>query len=154
MAISSQSIQIVKSTVPLLRSHGLEITTKMYELLFKAHPELRQMFDGPSGQNQRLASVILAYAANIDNLDILQGAIEKIVRTHVGSNVRPEHYPMVATALITAMKEVLGEEVVNQQVVDAWTEAYFFLADILQNEESKLYLHQKPAVVDVVSTER
>lgn len=144
MSVSEQSIQIVKSTVSALRSHGVEITSRMYDLLFQAHPELSQLFPDKEAQSKRLASAILAYAANIDNLDVLQDAVEKIARTHVGSQVRPEHYPAVATALIAAMKDVLGEEVINPAVVEAWSEAYFFLADILQKKESELYLQQMP----------
>lgn len=143
MSVSAETIQIVKSTVPLLHARGLDITTRMYELLFEQNPEVANMFPEKIEQRQRLATAIVAYAANIDNLDALSGAVEGMAQTHVGASVQPEHYPLVATALIQAMTEVLGEEVVTDAVVAAWSEAYFFLADILMAREAELYHEQE-----------
>ncbi len=36
--LSEKTIEIVKSTVPLLQEKGVEITTRFYEILFSEHP--------------------------------------------------------------------------------------------------------------------
>jgi nitric oxide dioxygenase len=57
---------------------------------------------------------------------------------HVETNVRPEHYPAVANALLPAIKDVLGDAV-DETVLTAWGEAYWFLADVLMAREATLY---------------
>ena len=101
-SLSLETITIIKSTAPALRQHGLAITTRMYERLF-VDPDIKAMFDQAaqkSGeQPKRLAAAILAFAENADNLNALVPAVERMAARHVATNVKPEHYPAVATAL-------------------------------------------------------
>ena len=137
--LSDKTKTIVKSTLPLLREKGENITTHMYELLFAKHPEAKQLFSqAPKGQPRVLASAIISYCNNIDNLVAMEGAVEMIARRHVFSGVKPEHYPFVGEALLQAMQEVLGEQATSE-VMTAWEEAYTFLADVLIKRESELY---------------
>jgi nitric oxide dioxygenase len=57
---------------------------------------------------------------------------------HVKTNVLPEHYPMVGGSILKAIEHVLGDAA-TEQVLEAWGEAYFFLADILIAREKELY---------------
>ncbi len=69
--LSQKTIDIVKSTVPALKEHGLEITTTFYKTMFENNPEVKGMFNmdnQKSGlQPKALAMTILAAAQNIDN---------------------------------------------------------------------------------------
>ncbi len=130
---------IIKATAPVLKEHGETITTTMYKFLFEAHPEAQELFkNADKEQYKKLANAVYAYAANIDNLGALGKGIETMAQAHVRSNVQPMHYPWVAEALIKAIKEVLGDAATDE-VIQAWTEAYFFLADVLINKEAELY---------------
>lgn len=139
--LSEQTIAIVKSTAPILQVHGVEITTRMYERLF-VDPEIKALFDmaaQESGeQPKRLAAAILAFAHNADKLEALKPAIERIAARHVATHIKPEHYPAVANALLPAIKDVLGDAV-DDTVLNAWGEAYWFLADVLKARETMLY---------------
>ncbi|MBA4012034.1 MAG: hypothetical protein C0481_09240 [Phenylobacterium sp.] len=139
---SAQAMAIVKSTAPALQKHGLAITTAMYARLFE-NPEIEAMFDRAaqvSGeQPRRLAGAILAYAKNIDKLENLGPAVQTMVARHVDTGVKPEHYPHVAAALLPAIREVLGAEVATDEVLSAWGEAYWMLADILIAAEAQAY---------------
>lgn len=140
-SLSPETIAIVKSTAPALQQHGVAITTRMYERLF-ADPDIKELFDQAAQESgeqpKRLAAAILAYAKNIDNLGALNAAVERMVARHVETGVRPEHYPAVAKALLPAIKDVLGDAV-NDEVLDAWGQAFWFLADILMSQEARLY---------------
>jgi hemoglobin-like flavoprotein len=140
--LSPETIAVVKSTVPVMQQHGVAITTRMYERLF-ADPEMKALFDDAaqkSGeQPKRLAAAILAFASNVDNLDVLAPAIERIATRHVATHIRPEHYPAVANALLPAIKDVLGTAA-DERVLNAWGEAYWFLADVLKGRENSLYV--------------
>jgi nitric oxide dioxygenase len=139
--LSPETIAIIKSTAPALRQYGVAITTRMYERLF-VDPDIKALFDDAaqkSGeQPKRLAGAILAFAENADRLELLIPAIERMTARHVETKVRPEHYPAVANALLPAIKDVLGDAV-DDAVLGAWGEAYWFLADVLINREATLY---------------
>ena len=49
----------------------------------------------------------------------------------------PEHYPIVGTCLLKAIKKVLGDAA-TPEIMDAWAAAYFFLADIFIDAENKI----------------
>ncbi|KAK0363119.1 hypothetical protein LTR94_015980 [Friedmanniomyces endolithicus] len=135
-------MEIVKATAPALEKHGVEITTAMYARLLQ-DPEIAAMFDRAAQESgeqpRRLAGAILAYARNIDKLQNLGSAVQRMVARHVETGVRPEHYPHVAAALLPAIREVLGAEVATDDVLAAWGEAYWMLADILIAAETQAY---------------
>lgn len=139
--LSPETIAIIKSTAPVIQEHGVAITTRMYERLF-VDPEIKALFDEAahkSGeQPRRLAAAILAFAKNVDHLEAIQGAVDKICARHVATHVKAEHYPAVANALLPAIKDVLGDAATDE-ILSAWGEAYWFLADIMINREKTLY---------------
>lgn len=139
MALSQKTIEIVKATAAPVAANSEAITTRMYEILFENHPETKALFDDADGdQHKKLASAVSAYAANIDNLGVLTKAVEKMATTHVKVGVKPVHYPMVGVSLLSAVKDILGDAATDE-VIEAWKEAYFFLADILIAREKELY---------------
>ncbi len=139
MSLSETTVKTVKATAGAVAENAEAITTRMYEILFKDFPETEVLFkNATSDQHKKLAGAVSAYAANIDNLAALSKAVEKMAVTHVKVNVKPEHYPMVGVSLLKAIADVLGEAA-SPEVIDAWKEAYFFLADILIAREKELY---------------
>lgn len=139
--LAPETVALIKATAPALREHGLAITQRMYERLF-VNEEIKGLFDlaaQESGeQPKRLAAAILAYAENIDKLENLTAPVQRMVRRHVETGVRAEHYPYVAEALLPAIRDVLGEAATDE-ILDAWGQAYWFLADILIGQEAALY---------------
>ena len=140
--LNQNTIDIVKSTAPILQQHGETLTRHFYQRMFSHNPEVGPFFNPANqaeGTQQRaLAGAICAYAANIDNLEVLGGAVELIANKHASLMVKPEHYPIVGENLLASIKEVLGDGATDQ-VIDAWAEAYGFLTDILVGREQQLY---------------
>jgi hemoglobin-like flavoprotein len=145
--LSPETIAIVKATAPALREHGLAITQRMYERMF-VNEEVKAMFDmaaQESGeQPKRLAAAILAYAENVDKLQNLTAPVLRMAARHVEVGVKPEHYPIVADNLLPAIRDVLGDAATDE-VLDAWGQAYWFLADILIAKEAGIYAQQEAA---------
>lgn len=139
--LSADTIATIKATAPALREHGVAITTRMYQRLF-VNEEVKEMFDQAAQESgeqpKRLAAAILAYAENVDRLDALTAPVLRIARRHVEVGVKPEHYPLVAEALLPAIRDVLGEAA-SDEVLDAWGKAYGVLADILIDKEAAMY---------------
>lgn len=145
---SAQAMEIVKATAPALEQHGVAITTAMYARLFE-NADVAEMFDRAAQESgeqpQRLAAAILAYAKNIDKLGNLGPAVQRMVTRHVDTGVKAEHYPLVAEALLPAIREVLGADVATDEVLRAWGEAYWMLADILIAAEAQAYADAEAA---------
>jgi len=140
--LSAASRPYIDASVPVLREHGLAITTTFYRALFDSHPELHNVFNAGNqasgAQQQSLASAVFAYAANIDNAAALAPVITRIVHKHVSLGVTAAHYPIVGAHLLGAIKEVLGDAA-TPELLAAWAEAYGLLAQALIDEEAKLY---------------
>ena len=141
-ALSERTIALVKATVPALEAHGLDIVHEMYSRMFQ-NPDIRDLFNqshhGDTGSQPRaLTGAILAYANSIDNLGALAAAVERIAQKHVGLQILPEHYPHVGAALLGAIAHVLGDAA-TEEIMTAWGEAYWFLANILITREAALY---------------
>ncbi len=138
--LSEKTIEIVKSTVPLLQEKGVEITTRFYEILFSEHPELLNIFNHTNQkkgrQQQALANAVYAAATYIDNLEVIIPVVKQIGHKHRSLGIKAEHYPIVGTCLLRAIKEVAGAP---DEVLNAWGEAYGVIADAFISIEAEMY---------------
>lgn len=143
--LDQNTIDIIKSTVPVLKEHGLAITTHFYKRMFENNPEVQPFFNmdkqASGEQPKALAMTVLAAAQNIDNLSALLPAVQKIGQRHVEVGIRPEHYPIVGSNLLLAIKEVLGD-VATDEVITAWGKAYNVIADVFISVEDEIYKKQ------------
>ena len=134
---------IVKATVPLLETGGEALTTHFYKTMLAEYPEVRPLFNQAHQQSgaqpRALAHSVLMYAKHIDKLEGLGDLPAQIINKHVALQVQAEHYPIVGTCLLRAIREVLGAEIATDAVIDAWAAAYGQLADILIGAEKQAY---------------
>ena len=140
--ISAASRPYIDASVPVLRAHGLAITTTFYQNVFAELPVLTNLFNmgnqANGAQQQSLASAVFAYAANIGNPDALGPVVNRIVHKHVSVGIRAEHYPIVGRHLLGAIAETLGEAA-TPELLAAWDEAYNSLASLFIEAEKRLY---------------
>ncbi|WP_443744513.1 NO-inducible flavohemoprotein [Sutterella sp.] len=146
--LTPAQIELIKATVPVLQAHGVDLTKHFYKRMLTGNPELRHVFNHAhqvhGAQQQALAAAVLAYAANIDHLERLGGAVRQIAERHCSLGIRPEQYAIVGRHLLASIKEVLGEAA-TPELVDAWAVAYKQLADILIAAEQSIYNEQTTA---------
>lgn len=142
MALTAEQVSIVKSTAPVLKQHGEEITTLFYRNLLGAHPELRNVFslrNQQTGAQQRaLADSVIAYATYIDDLGKVLPVVEHIAHKHAALFIRPEQYDVVGEHLMGAIGAVLGPALTDE-VKAAWVAAYGQLAGVFIKREDALY---------------
>ncbi len=140
--LSQKTIDIVKSTVPVLEKHGVDITKHFYKRMFTNHPELKNVFNQSNQregrQPQALAASVYAAAANIDNLESILPVVHLIAHKHRALGILPEHYPIVGENLLAAIKEVLGDAATDE-IIEAWADAYGVIADVFIQVEEELY---------------
>ncbi|MFP7296479.1 NO-inducible flavohemoprotein [Neobacillus niacini] len=140
--LSQKTIEIIKSTVPVLEQHGETITTRFYQLMFGNHPELLNIFNHANqkqGRQQRaLAGTVYAAAQYIDNLEAILPVVKQIAHKHRSLGIKPEHYPIVGKHLLLAIKDVLGDAATDE-IINAWGEAYGVIADVFISVEAEMY---------------
>ncbi|EOD8190070.1 Flavohemoprotein (Hemoglobin-like protein) (Flavohemoglobin) (Nitric oxide dioxygenase) [Staphylococcus aureus] len=140
--LTEQEKDIIKQTVPLLKEKGTEITSIFYPKMFKAHPELLNMFNQTNQkrgmQSSALAQAVMAAAVNIDNLSVIKPVIMPVAYKHCALQVYAEHYPIVGGNLLKAIQDVTGLEE-HDPVIQAWAKAYGVIADVFIQIEKEIY---------------
>lgn len=140
--LSKKTMDIVKSTAPVLAQHGKTITSVFYRNMFAAHPELLNIFNHANQargrQQAALANTVYAAAEHIHDLSVILPAVKVIAHKHRALGVRAEHYPIVGEHLLGAIKEVLGDAATDD-ILKSWEEAYGVIADVFINMEAEMY---------------
>ncbi len=136
--------------MPLLQSGGEALTTHFYRMMLSEYPEVRPLFNrahqASGDQPRALANGVLMYAKHIDHLGELSPLVSQIVNKHVSLQILPEHYPIVGSCLLRAIREVLGAEVATDEIIDAWRAAYGQLASLLIAAEEAAYAANERAL--------
>lgn len=142
MPLTEEQKQILKSTAPIFKQNGKEITSILYKHMFTNHPELWNIFNRTNQKNGTqplaLANTIYLVIEHIDNLEILSPQLLLIAHKHRASMVLAEHYPIVGKYLLVAIDEFLGG-MGDASILNAWSAAYNILARMLIDIEKKLY---------------
>ncbi|KAI0019848.1 flavohemo protein [Xylariomycetidae sp. FL0641] len=140
--LTPSQIATVKATAPVLKEHGVAITTLFYNNLLAAHPDLNDIFNATGqvtgAQPRALAAAVFAYASYVDNLPALSAAVERIAHKHASLGVHADQYPIVGKYLLEAVAAVLGPAC-TPEIAAAWTAAYGALADVFVQREAKIY---------------
>ncbi|MCF7483656.1 NO-inducible flavohemoprotein [Vibrio sp. J1-1] len=138
--LSNQTIEIVKATAPLIAETGPKLTAHFYDRMFTQNPELKDIFNMSNQRNgdqrEALFNAICAYAANIENLPALLGAVEKIAHKHTSFLITADQYQIVGQHLLATIDELFNP---GQEVLDAWAEAYGVLANVFIQREEQIY---------------
>jgi methyl-accepting chemotaxis protein len=109
-------IDALETSFDLLAPRGEELVETFYARLFERAPAVRPLF-GSDLRRQRamLLQALVMVRRSLRDLAALVPVLHRLGARHVAYGARPEHYPVVAEALIAAMAELAG---------DAWSDRY------------------------------
>lgn len=143
--LSQSSAAVVTATLPAVQAHGEAITSRFYQRMFEAHPELLNIFNkghqATGAQPAALAASVVAYAEHLVNGgDETQWELilSRIAHKHASLGITATQYTIVGRHLLAAVGEVLGAAV-TAEVAAAWDEVYWLLACELIAREARLY---------------
>lgn len=155
--ISRPALTSVKGTLPVIGSAIGDITPIFYDRMFTARPDLlADLFNrgnqAQGEQQKALAGAIAAYASLLVSEDApnIDAMMSRIANKHASLGITEDQYPIVYEHLFAAIGEVLGEAA-TPEVVDAWTEVYWDMANTLIAAERTLYAHHDVDPGDVWS---
>ncbi|UNS99769.1 FAD-binding oxidoreductase [Streptomyces tubbatahanensis] len=158
--LSQKSAEIVRATLPAVAEAIDEVSGLFYRRMFAAHPELgTHLFNrgnqASGTQRQALAGSIAAYATALvtPQGQLPEGMLTRIAHKHASLGIAPQSYEIVHTHLFAALGEVLGDAATDE-VVTAWDEVYWLMADTLREAERGLYARAGVAAGEVGATWR
>lgn len=105
-----------------------------YDRLFEVAPQVRVMFpDDLTEQRKKLMATLAIVVNGLSNLPAILPAASALAKRHVGYGAKPEHYPVVGSALLWTLEKGLGDAWTDD-VAQAWTAAYGTLSGYMISE--------------------
>lgn len=114
------------------------IINSFYERLLRENPTLKPLFANVDMATQR-TKMIKALAFVVENAaatDTVRPALEQLGKDHVAYGALMAHYPIVATALLEALKDG-AQDKWNQDWSQAWSEAIAVVCDTMKSGVAK-----------------
>ncbi|MHC4320983.1 MAG: NO-inducible flavohemoprotein [Planctomycetota bacterium] len=142
MDLSDKTKKIINATVPIIEKNEVELTKRIYPLLFTRNPTMKIFFNRDhlrkGTQPRAFIASIIEYANHIDNLDAIKPLINDIADKHAALNIKPVQYAIVNTCLLEVFGKALGTKGTHA-VKRAWKEAIENLANIIIEAETRKY---------------
>jgi hemoglobin-like flavoprotein len=106
---------------PANRGSSLFFDT-FYDILFRTHPNLKQMFEdkGMQAQARALMQMMNVLVKSIDDTTKLVSVLKKLGGHHVIYGVDVPHYQVFGVVLVETFETVLGKEAVTKEMKEAW----------------------------------
>ena len=104
--------------------HREALASRFYTLLFQKAPQTEALFKNDmQAQGAKLIDTLNFIVDHLEEPDLLLPAARDLAIRHVSYGVAPEHYDVVGTCLIEAMKSILGAEFDEDATAD-WVDTY------------------------------
>lgn len=102
-----------------------------YGRLFEIEPSVRPLFpDDMSEQKKKLMSTLAFVVKSLDQPESILPAVRALGQRHINYGVTDDQYAPVGAALLWTLEQGLGKTW-NEEVKEAWTEAYTLLANVM-----------------------
>ena len=124
--------ELLESSFQAVVLHGEAFVTAFYERLFTRFPETRAFFDTTdmSEQRKKLQQTLALIIQHMQHPEVLSDMLRELGQLHVSHGIRPEHYPLVGTALLETFADFLGKHW-TQEHHDAWVKGYEAVSSLM-----------------------
>ena len=124
--------ELLETSLQKIVLHGEAFVTAFYERLFTRFPETRAFFAATDmfEQRKKLQRTLALIVEHMQHPEELSGMLRELGRRHVAYGVRPEHYPLVGTALLETFADFLGKNW-TQAHYDAWVQEFEAVSSLM-----------------------
>ena len=149
--MTPEQIKLVQDSYEKIVPIADDAATLLYNKLFEIAPEVKPLFKSDiKEQGKKLMTMIGTAVRSLSNLEKIVPAVQKLGRSHVDYGVKEEHYGIVAEALLWTLEQGLGEAW-NEELKDAWTQAYTILATTMQEAAKEVQTTpEKTTILDKI----
>lgn len=158
-ALAPEHAEIIRATLPTVGGNIEDIARVFYRRMFTARPDLlRDLFNrgnqAQGAQQKALASSVATYATLLvtPNSPSPRQMLGRIGHKHASLGLTEDQYSIVHEHLMAGIVEVLGEDLVTDEVAAAWSAVYWNMAAVLIDFEKDLYAQAGVAPGDVFRT--
>ena len=121
-------LEALETSFDLVAPRGDELMDEFYARLFTAAPSVRPLFPSDmKAQKTMLLSALVLLRKSLRNLDGIVPTLHALGARHVAYGAKPEHYPVVGSALIASMAAIAGPEW-KPEYESAWGAAFGVVA--------------------------
>ena len=122
--MTPSQIELVQNSFAKVAPSSDQAATIFYDRLFEIAPQVRAIFpDDLTEQRKKLMATLAVVVNGLTNLPAILPAASALAKRHVGYGAKPEHYPVVGSALLWTLEKGLGGAW-TPDVAEAWTAAY------------------------------
>jgi NAD(P)H-flavin reductase/hemoglobin-like flavoprotein len=120
--------RLLKESWNLVEEQQDKVAGYFYARMFLSHPDVRDLFPVQMDvQRTRLLGAIVTAVQTLEDPEKFDDYLRALGRDHRKFHVAPEHYDVVGSALIEAMRTFAGEEW-SVEYDQAWGDAYAVIA--------------------------
>jgi serine/threonine protein kinase/hemoglobin-like flavoprotein/class 3 adenylate cyclase len=125
-------VYLVQSTFERVASRADEFATIFYDRMFEIYPDVKALFTGVDMRVQRhmLMQSIDSVVRAMHDIDAIREPLHNLGRRHVAYGVKLMHYKYVGEALLWALEQFFGTDLVPELYV-AWMETYGQIARLM-----------------------
>jgi nitric oxide dioxygenase len=124
-------IKLVQDSFAKVAPIADQAAVMFYDRLFEIAPAVKAMFPADlSEQRKKLMATLAVVVNGLSNLQAILPAASALAKRHVSYGARPEHYPVVGSALLWTLEKGLGAAW-TPEVATAWAAAYGTLSDFM-----------------------
>jgi nitric oxide dioxygenase len=132
--MNPSQIELVQQSFAKVAPIADQAAVMFYDRLFEVAPAVKAMFPPDMTEQRKKLMATLAVVVNgLSNLESILPAASALARRHVAYGARPEHYPVVGSALLWTLEKGLGDAW-TPDVASAWTAAYGTLSGFMISE--------------------
>lgn len=110
-SMTIEQVHLIRKSYERVEAMGHVAALVFYQRLFELAPELRALFRTEIElQAKKLTEMLTAALSLLERRSDLEATLEALGARHVHYGAKPEHYPIVARALLDMLAHVLGGE--------------------------------------------
>lgn len=125
-------VDLLERSFARVKPRAGEFAEDFYADLFARNPQARALFADTdmAEQRKKLMDSLVLVIENLENPEILTGALKRLGERHTAYGVQPEHYGLVGGSLLATFEKHLGAEW-TPPVRQAWVDAYGAITGIM-----------------------
>src|SRR5277367_2840958 len=132
--MTPKQVALVQQSFAKVAPISEQAAVLFYDRLFEIAPSVRTMFpDDMTEQRRKLMMMLAAVVNGLGDLPSILPAASALAKRHVAYGAKPEHYPVVGSALLWTLEKGLGDGWTSE-VASAWTTAYGTLSGFMISE--------------------
>ena len=157
MSLNQNQIKLIQDSWAKVAPIADQAADLFYGHLFEIAPSARSMFPTEmADQKKKLMTTLGFVVGSLNKIEEIVPQIQDLGRRHIDYGTQAEHFPIVGEALLWTLEQGLGEAW-NQELADAWTQAYTLIAQTMKdammsnhNQENNQFSEER-AILDALS---